>query len=144
MSIREYQSEDLSAIMAIELDAGVACWGEDYERQMAKRADFVIFISTENEIVTGFLAGFINDKGFHIVNVATHSTYRRRGFGEKLLRHCIQYTTIMGLGQVVLEVRNTNYVAQTLYRKLGFRYAGRRHNYYDGPKEDALVMELRL
>jgi ribosomal-protein-alanine N-acetyltransferase len=41
---------------------------------------------------------------------------------------------------VTLEVRISNYSAQNLYRKYGFREAGLRHRYYSDNQEDALIM----
>ena len=37
-----------------------------------------------------------------------------------------------------------NEAAQALYRRCGFRVAGRRAAYYTQPREDALVMNLSL
>ncbi len=41
---------------------------------------------------------------------------------------------------MTLEVRVSNFVAQSLYRKYGFREAGMRHRYYSDNQEDALIM----
>ena len=43
-----------------------------------------------------------------------------------------------------LEVRVSNYVAQSLYRKLGFQDGGIRKGYYTDNQEDALVMWVSL
>ena len=40
----------------------------------------------------------------------------------------------------MLEVRDSNEPAISLYEKLGFREVGRRKNYYRNPKEDALIL----
>ena len=37
-------------------------------------------------------------------------------------------------------MRVSNYNAQNLYRKYGFREAGLRHRYYSDNQEDALIM----
>ena len=44
------------------------------------------------------------------------------------------------LAFLTLEVRSSNYGAIALYGELGFRSVGRRKNYYEHPKEDALIM----
>ena len=43
-----------------------------------------------------------------------------------------------------LEVRFSNAPARALYEKYGFTSTGIRKGYYSMPKEDALLMELRL
>ena len=39
-----------------------------------------------------------------------------------------------------LEVRASNYDAIALYGSRGFRSVGRRKNYYEHPREDAIIM----
>ncbi len=50
----------------------------------------------------------------------------------------IAYT--VGANWVTLEVRVSNYTAQNLYRKYGFREKGLRQKYYSDNQEDALIM----
>jgi ribosomal-protein-alanine N-acetyltransferase len=50
----------------------------------------------------------------------------------------------MGAKSMTLEVRVTNHVAQSLYRKLGFQNGGIRKNYYSDNQEDGLVMWVNL
>ena len=48
------------------------------------------------------------------------------------------------LAFLTLEVRASNYPAIALYGSRGFRGAGRRKNYYEHPREDAVIMTLDL
>ena len=48
----------------------------------------------------------------------------------------------MGAEAVSLEVRVTNWGAQRLYARFGFRPVGIRKNYYQEIDEDALIMWL--
>jgi ribosomal-protein-alanine N-acetyltransferase len=41
-------------------------------------------------------------------------------------------------------VRSSNAAAIGLYSRLGFQTDGKRANYYDHPKEDAILMSLGL
>ena len=45
-----------------------------------------------------------------------------------------------GATWVTLEVRVSNHVAQSLYRKYGFTVQGRRPRYYSDNNEDAYIM----
>ena len=45
-----------------------------------------------------------------------------------------------GIEAFTLEVRATNMPAIKLYEKLGFTKAGIRKNFYENPKEDAIIM----
>ena len=48
------------------------------------------------------------------------------------------------LAFLTLEVRPSNAAAIALYQGFGFQEAGRRKNYYDLPKEDALILTRRF
>jgi ribosomal-protein-alanine N-acetyltransferase len=69
-----------------------------------------------------------------------HPDFRQRGLGEFLLVSLIDTAYEIGAKWVTLEVRVSNFVAQSLYRKYGFRQAGLRHRYYSDNQEDALIM----
>lgn len=80
----------------------------------------------------------------HIVTLATHPAYRRRGLSEHLLLQMIDRCRGEGARMVTLEVRASNRPAQQLYTKLGFVEAGVRRGYYQDNGEDALLMTLFL
>ena len=45
---------------------------------------------------------------------------------------------------LTLEVRQSNAPARALYEKLGYVQAGLRRNYYENPREDAVIMTKTL
>lgn len=79
------------------------------------------------------------DEGY-INNIAVQRKYRRMGLGSDLLGVFIRFAQAQKLSFLTLEVRDTNLAAQSLYGKFGFREVGRRKNYYDQPREDAILM----
>ena len=58
----------------------------------------------------------------------------------KLLQVFLDFAQGNHLAFLTLEVRASNYDAIALYGSRGFRSAGRRKNYYEHPKEDAIIM----
>jgi ribosomal-protein-alanine N-acetyltransferase len=80
----------------------------------------------------------------HIVTIATHPEYRRRGLSEYLLLQMIEQCRSQDARLVTLEVRASNRAAQQLYTKLGFVKVGLRRGYYQDNGEDALLMTLSL
>ncbi len=76
----------------------------------------------------------------HIVAIATHPAYRRRGIGERLLARALELARERDAKTVTLEVRVSNEPAQRLYEKYGFRRVGLRPRYYTDNGEDALIM----
>ncbi len=92
----------------------------------------------------GRVAGYaglqvILDEGY-ITNVAVQPEYRRQGVAGQLLAVFLNFAKGNHLAFLTLEVRASNYGAIALYGGLGFRSVGRRKNYYEHPKEDAIIM----
>lgn len=97
-------------------------------------------VAVQEGSVAGFLVSRQNGPGEReILNLAVAPEYRRRGVGTALMRDEIASAS----GGFFLEVRESNTGAQELYRRLGFRPAGKRPNYYDDPPETAVVMRLQ-
>ena len=76
----------------------------------------------------------------HITAIAVREDYRRLGIGEGLLIAIIEFANRLNANIVTLEVRVSNLMAQSLYRKYGFRVVGNRPRYYSDNGEDALLM----
>ena len=129
--------------------AGVAelermCFSTPWNEAMLEEElynDTASFIVAEGE--DGSVLGYaglhvILDEGY-IDNVAVRPSCRRMGLGDKLLDVFIRFGQA-NLAFLTLEVRPSNTAAVALYEKNGFKEVGRRPNYYDNPKEDALLL----
>ena len=81
----------------------------------------------------------ILDEG-SITNVAVRPDCRRQGIAGKLLQVFLDFARGNHLAFLTLEVRASNYDAIALYGSRGFREAGRRKNYHEHPREDAIIM----
>lgn len=97
---------------------------------------------------TGRIVGYIGmwliyDEG-HITNVAVHPDFRQQGIGRRLMEAMTAICLAKGATRMTLEVRQSNIVAQRLYRDLGFVSAGVRPGYYQDNNEDALIMWKEL
>jgi ribosomal-protein-alanine N-acetyltransferase len=79
-----------------------------------------------------------------IYNMGIHNSYKKNGIGTLLLNYLIQNCETYSLMSVWLEVRESNYPAINFYKKNNFEKIYTRKNYYDNPKENAIVMKLDL
>lgn len=94
--------------------------------------------------VTGFvIANLIADEA-EMESLAVATNCQRRGIATSLLRHLLANLRSAGVNRLLLEVRESNTIAQRLYTRRGFLHTGRRRGYYHSPDEDALIFELRL
>jgi [ribosomal protein S18]-alanine N-acetyltransferase len=80
----------------------------------------------------------------HISTIATHPYWRGKGWGEILLAAMVRRSLNLSAGYIVLEVRVSNTVAQSLYRKYEFETVDLRPSYYRNNNEDAYDMRLPL
>lgn len=103
-------------------------------------AAFLVAVEPDTEKVVGY-AGLlvVADEGY-ITNVAVDPSCRRQGVAGQLLQVFDSFAQGNHLAFLTLEVRPSNAAAIALYQGFGFAEAGRRRNYYDLPKEDALIL----
>ena len=97
---------------------------------------------------TGRLLGYVGllavvDEGY-ITNVAVRPDCRRQGIASSLLQALEARGRARNLTFLTLEVRQSNAPARALYEKLGYVQAGLRRNYYENPREDAVIMTKTL
>lgn len=76
----------------------------------------------------------------HLMNLTVAPGARGRGLGRLLLGFALDLGARRGAQACLLEVRESNEGALALYRTAGFVDAGRRKDYYNHPREDALLL----
>lgn len=79
-----------------------------------------------------------------IQTVAVAEPARGRGLGRVLIEHLLEIASMNGAEQVLLEVRDDNEIAQSLYRSLGFEQISVRKGYYQPSGQDALIMRREI
>jgi len=90
----------------------------------------------------GFVITHLLSTEAHILNIAVDPAYQRRGYGRALLYAILNHAAEREESRAVLEVRESNLRAQELYQSVGFQVVGRRKNYYERRREDALIMAV--
>ncbi|MCR5664622.1 MAG: ribosomal protein S18-alanine N-acetyltransferase [Oscillospiraceae bacterium] len=105
---------------------------------------FLVAEDSENGELLGYVSmTHVLDEGY-ISNVAVDPACRREGVGSALIEELLRRAGELELSFVTLEVRESNAPAVGLYERFGFRPVGRRKNYYEAPREDALLMTVFL
>jgi len=89
------------------------------------------------------IAWFFLDE-VHLVNIAVHEKWQKRGVGSFLLNHLIDGACAAGVTIITLEVRRSNTVAQAFYNGYGFETIAVRRGYYSDNREDAVLMAMDL
>ena len=142
--IRDAVPDDLDALEELEKECFSLPWTREQLRNELPDGMHE-FLAAE---VDGKVAGYVGmmcvlDEGY-ISNVAVRPDVRRQGLGDGLIEAMLQTAAALSLAFVTLEVRESNAPAIALYQKHGFEAVGLRKNYYDLPKENALLMTKYL
>lgn len=140
LDLRSAAADDLPALVEIE--------HQSFAQPNWSARDFLRY-ETVLATVEGQVAGFVvwrdvfspkdGERGEReILNLAVAPPFRRRGVAARLLQQVLQPEM-----DCFLEVRESNLIAQDLYRKLGFVPVGRREKYYQRPTETGIVMQMK-
>lgn len=139
--VRNMQPFDLDQVVEIETLSFPTPWSREiFKREIERSFDDLYLVAVADERVVGYTGILkILDVG-HITTLAVRPDFRKKGVATKLLYELISKTRLLGMRYVTLEVRESNEVAQNLYRKFGFTEMGKRKGYYIDNREDAVIM----
>jgi ribosomal-protein-alanine N-acetyltransferase len=152
--LRKFIPNDLQSVMQINR----VCLPENYTdfffMDLHQRFPETFIVAEENAAIAGYIMcrievglsnygfGGLVKKG-HVVSIAVLPQYRRRGIAQAVISRALEGMQYYKAKQCFLEVRVTNDLAISLYKKLGFEITRTLNGYYsDG--EDAYVMTKRL
>jgi len=94
----------------------------------------VILVSRVKGEIVGFIIGKIymdkKTSAGQILTIDVSPKHRRKGIGQRLLQEIERTFKDKGVKICYLEVRENNFVALSLYQKLGYKKVGRLENYY--------------
>lgn len=144
MLIRRMRDEDVPAVMKIEsVSFGRHHWSdESFFNEMNNQVGryYSLVNEADNKQLLGYCGVWQILDEVHVTTVAIDPAMRGMALGEVLLVHIIERAMGQSIKWITLEVRATNYSAQNLYYKYGFRSVGVRPRYYQDNQEDALIM----
>ena len=142
--IVDVSAEHIRQIEEIERDCFSRPWtAEQLKSQMRDEQHEFIAAVCDGRVLGYVGLMYVLDEGY-ISNVAVHPDARRQGIGDALIDALAAKAAELELAFLTLEVRESNAPAIALYAKHGFHPVGKRKNYYDAPKEDAVLMTCYL
>ena len=133
--------EDVDAVHEIERLSFRTPWpAYAFEQELRGNRLARYLVARSEERVVGFAGIWMMVDEAHITTFGVHPDWRRQAIGRQLLLNLAEVSIALGARRMTLEVRESNVVAQALYRAFGFDTVGRRRAYYTDDGEDALVM----
>ncbi len=148
--IRALRFSDLSKVLEIEKQIYEFPWPRRAFEDCLRLGYYCILVCERvrfgEELVCGY--GIMDAGGTeaHICNVSVAPDRQRQGIGRFLMEALLTRAKGKGANGAYLEVRPSNRGAQAFYRKLGFRHASTRRDYYRAKigVEDAWIFRIEI
>lgn len=136
--------EDIPEIMGIERSSFSTPWSEiSFLSEVYKKNAFSNVALFEENIIGYICVNYLLHES-HILNLAVHELFRRRGVATILMNDTLKELKRKGCVFIYLEVRASNAGAKKFYELFGFTVESIRKKYYTNPDEDALLMMGRV
>ncbi|MFI5177033.1 MAG: tRNA (adenosine(37)-N6)-threonylcarbamoyltransferase complex dimerization subunit type 1 TsaB [Vicinamibacterales bacterium] len=134
--------EDVAAVEALQGRTFSNPWAAESIRWELEHTDVarLYVMRAPDRRVVAYCACWIIFDELHINSLAVDDAWRRRGVARRLLETVLREATSEGARSATLEVRRSNEAARALYEGLGFHVDAVRRDYYQHPREDALIL----
>jgi len=144
-TIRDMQHGDLKMVSDIERRSYEFPWSHGVFRDCLL-AGYRSIVLIRQERVAGYSILSVAAGEAHILNLCVDPEFRSLGYGERLLNEILFRARSASVREIFLEVRPSNEMALTLYRKKGFYQVANRPAYYQSHegREDAAVLAKKL
>ncbi|WP_191602132.1 ribosomal protein S18-alanine N-acetyltransferase [Marinomonas algicola] len=138
--IRKALVEDLNGIDVLDKASNENPWGKKLIKDaLESRSNWVIADDKEQSIFAWLTASVVLDES-ELELIVVHPECRRLGYAKQLIEQWFDEMMGRHVSQFILEVRESNLPAISLYQNVGFVPVGLRKNYYAAPNEHALLM----
>ena len=139
--IKKLTSDDIDYIEQIfNLENEIfknSAFNKGYIETLIKGDNSFIYIYLIEDKICGYLMVLDSIDVYEILSIATIKEYRSKGIAQELLDK-------IKTKDIFLEVRESNQVAISFYKKNKFKEISVRKNYYSEPNENAIIMKLEV
>ena len=143
ITIEKMGESHIEKLAVIEKECFSTPWSENALREELENSYARFLVAVCDGEVSGYIGAHNILGEVYITNVAVSEKHRRKGMGEKLINRLISVCEIENAEFITLEVRESNKPAINLYKKMNFKDVGKRKNFYENPREDAILMTYK-
>ena len=138
--------QDLDAVHQIEINNYPVPWSQKIMLDCLLAGYHSIVVKNQNNDIIGYSFLMSGYEDSHLLNMCIDREYQGKGLGRKLLQYMENICIYNQSKEFILEVRESNPVAQNLYQSFGFKQVGIRKDYYKtiNGRENAIVMIKKL
>lgn len=142
--IRDMSIEDLDRVSVIEDTCFSMPWSKEGFKAALEMPGNKFIVYEKNDEIYGYCGYYGVLDEAEITNVAVDPDMRNRGIGRDMVNALLSKAAKNGINRILLEVRESNDPAIHLYEELGFKKLGLRRDFYEKPRESAIIMERYL
>ncbi len=142
--LRNMNENDVKEIADLESKTFTDAWSENsvYDTFCQKQA-FIVVAEQDEKMIGYCISYFVLDEG-EIARIAVDVSWRRQGVGREILEQVEKICAEKDITKLLLDVRESNVAARKFYARYGFCEDGVRKDFYDKPKENAVLMSKAI
>ena len=150
--IRPVEAPHIADLIRIADETNLSVWtAQNYLDELQIPDSIMLRLESATNETIGFIVGRIVQGGAietamdaEIYNVAIVDSEQKKGLGQRLFDVFVAGCLEIGVDNIWLEVRASNQKAIRFYKQNGFVQVQSRNNFYENPREHALLMKLEL
>tara|TARA_A100001388_G_scaffold196431_1_gene148297 strand:- start:147 stop:587 length:441 start_codon:yes stop_codon:yes gene_type:complete len=142
ITIKQLNETDIDLCYELDLNT-ISLWSKKQWANEFKKEGTKIFVLLLTNIVIGICVYQVVIDEAQINYFVVNQKFRKRGFGTYLMSHLIQKCEKLNLKKLLLEVSQSNVIADRFYSRFDFFTVGIRKNYYKNGSH-ALLKEKKL
>ena len=144
LTFRNGTREDAKYIAALEAEIFTDAWtSRSVAETLEQNNAFIVVAELDRKLIGYCIVYHVMDEA-EIARIAVGQDARRKGVGKRLLDETCNRCAERNVRRLLLDVRESNEGARTFYTRYGFGMDGIRKNFYDNPKEHAVLMSMIL
>jgi len=135
---------DMPSVLAVEKQAFPNAWTEDDFIRCLRMRNCIGMVCEIDEAIVGYMIYEFHKNRLHLLNFAVATEHKGTGVGTAMLAKIQQKLSPERRNRIMLEIRETNLVAQLFFKRRGFRAVSVLKDFYDDvPGEDAYLFQYR-
>ena len=143
-TIHKISENDIEKVASLEVEIFPDPWSAKSIKETYEQKYALILGAYQDETLIGYVIFYyIIDEG-EIARIAVSPSHRRQGVANQIFAGLLEFCSQNDIERILLDVRISNEAAIAFYRKSGFAEDGIRKNFYDNPKEHALLMSTAV
>ena len=141
---RKVNELDIEQIAELEKQIFTDSWTAKGLSDTTKQPHAFITVAEVAGEIAGYCIIYCAYDEAEIARIATSEKWRRKGVGRSLLDYTCECCKEKQMERLLLDVRESNEGARSFYEDYGFAVDGIRKNFYDMPKEHAVLMSMNI